>query len=468
MATADVMIGTSGDDLIDAGDGDDTIYGLAGNDTLFGWTGDDVIDGGDGNDWIFGEGGIDILIGGAGRDTFGEFDQWLNGDTITDFAIGDVILIRDANISNFTFTLVGTTLTFGGAQTSNYQGGSMTLTGATGAQLAASAYVEGGVQIVMTAAPQPADGGDESLTGTGGSDTINGEAGNDLIAGLSGDDVLAGGAGRDQVFGGSGNDILSGDRINGFDNLREVDGLFGGAGDDMIFSGYGDIVDGGDGFDTVGLSYVGATAGIDGDTRILHDGLPLVAGAGTFTNIERFSDIALTAFNDRMVIGDQRDPAVVRSWDGDDYLIGQEVSVTMYGGNGNDMLVGSTSNDVLYGENGNDTLMGYLGNDDLWGGAGDDRFMVTHLDGATTIRDFEHGADKIDVGSIDANTATGGDQSFIFVGSASFSGTAGELRYLGSASAGYRVEGDVNGDRIADFIIGLGSMETVTSGDFLL
>jgi hypothetical protein len=74
------------------------------------------------------------------------------------------------------------------------------------------------------------------------------------------------------------------------------------------------IVDGGDGFDTVALSYVGATHGINGDTSILHKGLPLVEGAGTFTNVERFSDIALTAFDDKMVIGDQFEPAVVRSW----------------------------------------------------------------------------------------------------------------------------------------------------------
>ena len=135
----DVIFGTSGDDLIDAGEGNDTIFGLAGNDTLFGWTGNDVIDGGDGDDWIFGEGGTDTLTGGAGNDTFGEYDQWLNGDTITDFSVGDVILIRDADISTFTFSLDGEKLTFTGAPTPEFTGGFIMLTGATGAALAASA-----------------------------------------------------------------------------------------------------------------------------------------------------------------------------------------------------------------------------------------------------------------------------------------------------------------------------------------
>ena len=151
----DVIVGTNGDDLIDGWEGNDTIFGLAGNDSLFGWNGNDTIDGGDGNDWIFGEGGVDILTGGAGNDVFGEFDQWHNGDTITDFSIGDVILFRDADISSFTFSLQGSTLTFGGAVTPFFTGGSMTLTGAAGAVLAASAHPEGGVQIIMTVAPAP-------------------------------------------------------------------------------------------------------------------------------------------------------------------------------------------------------------------------------------------------------------------------------------------------------------------------
>jgi len=320
-------------------------------------------------------------------------------------------------------------------------------------------------------APVPAttaDSGNNSLSGTTGADTLDGGAGNDQIAGFSGNDILNGGAGSDNLFGGAGNDLLFGDRLNGFDNGTEVDHLSGAAGNDFIYSGYGDIVDGGDGFDTVAVSYVGASHGITGDTRDLHQGLSLADGAGSFLNVERFGDIALTAFDDKMVVGDQTDPAVVRGWDGNDYLIGQEVSITMYGGNGNDMLVGSTSNDALYGEAGDDILMGYLGTDQLWGGSGADRFLVTHLSASPQIMDFEHGTDRIDLSSLDANIGIAGDQAFNFIGSANFSGAAGELRFFGSAGAGYHLEGDVNGDHVADFIVSLGSASTVAASDLLL
>jgi serralysin len=216
----------------------------------------------------------------------------------------------------------------------------------------------------------------------------------------------------------------------------------------------------------VGLSYVGASAGISGDTQVLHTGQPLVAGGGTFQSVERFSDIALTNFNDKMVIGDQHDPATVRAWDGDDHLIGQEVSITMYGGNGNDLLVGGRADDVIYGESGNDRLLGYFGADELWGGAGSDTFYFA-IDGATDrVRDFERGIDKLDVTGADANLSAAGDQAFTFIGAASFSGKAGELRVY-SDNNSYVVAGDVDGDRVADLVINLGSVQ-VNSGDFWL
>jgi Ca2+-binding RTX toxin-like protein len=312
-----------------------------------------------------------------------------------------------------------------------------------------------------------ADGGNNALTGAASADTINGEAGNDQIAGLLGNDVLAGSAGTDRLFGGIGDDILSADRQNGFDNFREVDEIYGGAGNDTIFSGYGDIVDGGDGFDTVGLSYIGATAGINGDTQILQSGQALVAGAGTFRNVERFSDIALTNFDDRMVIGDQFEPATVRAWDGNDHLIGQRVSITMYGGNGNDLLVGSIANDIIYGESGNDRLLGYFGSDLLWGGSGSDVFFFALDTEMDSIQDFEKGVDKIDLTSVDANGSVAGRQSLNFIGTAEFSGAAGELRIYQDSGVDYRIAADVNGDRTADLLISLGSVQ-VSSIDFIL
>lgn len=60
--------GTERDDLIFAGNGGDTINGLAGDDTIEGGNGADRLDGGPGDDEIEGENGPDILAGGTGVD----------------------------------------------------------------------------------------------------------------------------------------------------------------------------------------------------------------------------------------------------------------------------------------------------------------------------------------------------------------------------------------------------------------
>lgn len=54
---ADSLVGTAGDDEINAFDGSDTIDGAAG---------DDVLNGGDGNDTNIARPGDNLLIGGAG------------------------------------------------------------------------------------------------------------------------------------------------------------------------------------------------------------------------------------------------------------------------------------------------------------------------------------------------------------------------------------------------------------------
>ncbi|QBF31656.1 Hint domain-containing protein [Thalassococcus sp. S3] len=60
----------AGDDLVFGQDDDDTIIGGAGNDTLDGGIDDDSIDGGTGDDVITGGQGVDTLSGGDDRDTF--------------------------------------------------------------------------------------------------------------------------------------------------------------------------------------------------------------------------------------------------------------------------------------------------------------------------------------------------------------------------------------------------------------
>ena len=100
-----------------------------------------VIIGNAGANILSGLAGSDTLTGGAGNDTFKDTAAGLSGDTITDFSMGERILISDANIASFSYDLSGQTLT--------YTGGSLTLGSAPNGHIVASAAAEGGVQLTL-------------------------------------------------------------------------------------------------------------------------------------------------------------------------------------------------------------------------------------------------------------------------------------------------------------------------------
>lgn len=95
------MLAAPGNDLIDGGAGDDTLYGEEGNDTLlgganndqlYGGSGADSLDGGVGNDTLFGGTGADTLIGNAGNDLIyiAESDYADGGDGEDRFVVTDL------------------------------------------------------------------------------------------------------------------------------------------------------------------------------------------------------------------------------------------------------------------------------------------------------------------------------------------------------------------------------------------
>lgn len=135
-----------------------SVSGGAGNDRLIGGRGAETFIGGSGEDTISGGPGTDLLMGGAGKDTFIDTAANLNGDRIGDFAVGDRIIITDADIATFTFSVSGTTLT--------YSGGTIAL-GSSLAGLVASAAAGGGVELKL---PQTATRND--FNGDGISDVL--------------------------------------------------------------------------------------------------------------------------------------------------------------------------------------------------------------------------------------------------------------------------------------------------------
>ncbi|WP_405041595.1 M10 family metallopeptidase C-terminal domain-containing protein, partial [Polaromonas sp.] len=81
--------------------------------------------------------------------------------------------------------------------------------------------------------------------------------------------------------------------------------------------------------------------------------------------------------------------------------------------------------------------------------------------------DFVNGTDRIQLTGIDANTALAGDQAFTMINTGAFTGTAGQLRY--TTGGGTTVmEGDVNGDSVADFQLQLTGNHTFVAADLLL
>lgn len=120
---------------------DNIIQGNSSANTLAGEQGNDTLVGGGGNDRLIGGSGADTLTGGAGRDTFAGTAADLNGDTITDFTNGDRIVISDATLSSFSYSLDGSLL--------NFPGGQMTLGNGVVGPLVVSAAPEGGVQLML-------------------------------------------------------------------------------------------------------------------------------------------------------------------------------------------------------------------------------------------------------------------------------------------------------------------------------
>lgn len=157
---------------------------------------------------------------------------------------------------------------------------------------------------------------------------------------------------------------------------------------------------------------------------------------------------------------------LIRGNDGDDFLYGNGGADKLYGGNGGDRLWGGAGNDYLSGGAGKDVLVG---------GSGADRFAVTEayqsrpgVDHRDVILDFTRAeGDRIDLSGVDASTRSTGNQAFSFIGGNAFSGKAGQLHVV-ATNNGLLVEGDVNGDKVADIQVEVHGAASLAAGDFVL
>ena len=141
-----------------------------------------------------------------------------------------------------------------------------------------------------------------------------------------------------------------------------------------------------------------------------------------------------------------------------------------------DNLAGGAGNDSLSGGAGNDNLVGGAGKDRLTGNSGRDTFDFNALSelglGSPTrdvITDFARSQDRIDLSTLDANTARSGNQSFSaqVVGN-HFSGAftrVGELYFDPVADVLY---GNTDADAAAEFSIQITGLSTLSATDLIL
>lgn len=241
----------------------------------------------------------------------------------------------------------------------------------------------------------------------------NGGSGNDTLIGNAAPNILDGQQGADVMRGGAGNDIYH------VDNRDDIVVEVFSSDIDRVYSSISRILEA-----NVENLYLTGTTAING-----------YGSDGNYSNI---------------IVGN----------DANNYIYGRGGADFLYGNGGNDRIRGGTERDVLYG----DDSAGFLQGADVF------EFQSIDFGGATAatadrIVDFD-ATDKIDLAGVDAITG-GADNAFTFIGTGAFTGAAGQLRYQ-YVNGSTAVQGDLNGDKIADFWIMLDGTHALTTGQFIL
>ncbi|MEI8607973.1 calcium-binding protein [Enterovibrio sp. Hal110] len=422
--TANMLDGTTDDDLI---------YGLEGNDTLRAYEGDDVVYGdssssqisqlSQNSDGSYNISSETVLSVHLSQFSFPSGDDQSVGYAILDSSgnvLSTKILVEstataqdtsavDINVAN------GTTLVFFSlpvADRPGFEWRPLVLNDVETNIPSSSVSIE-----VEQITGDPTIGGNDSLYGYDGDDRLYGEGGDDSLIGGNGNDVLSGGEGDDRMWGEDGDDLIHGG--NGDDRLFGQNGndtLDGGAGDDELRGGRGnDTLSGGDGDDLI--------FGQAGDDTI-------IAGAG---------DDEIWADDGDDIVHGTAGSNYIDTGDGDDLVFGGIDDDEIYGGHGNDDLRGGSSDDEIYGEDGDDILRGQRGDDYLDGGDGNDEIY----------------------GILGSNTLLGGEGNDYL-----FSGWMSDNNYLDGQQGQDILVGSFNADTLVfdqdDF---QGQIETLGSGE---
>jgi uncharacterized protein len=224
---------------------------------------------------------------------------------------------------------------------------------------------------------------------------------------------------------------------------------------------------------------VANSALLDFETATSHDLVARVTDQGGLTRDLAFTVTVTDVFEGPFPINGTNGFDLLFGTAGNDIINALDGGDIVFGDSGDDSIFGGLGRDSLNGGAGMDILVGGAGADILSGGSGQDIFRFNDIGDAPratgrfaalnreTILDFSSANgvnhDLIDLSAIDANANVAGDQSFAFVGSSRFTGIAGQLRYADGI-----LQGDVNGDRVADFEIYMVTTPPLDTTDFIL
>ena len=418
---------TSNDDIIVDGTGNNTVQAREGDDVIYGAAGTDVIYGGAGSDtYVFGRGDGHDTLGSIQDAAVGKIDtlQFKHGILPADIVFstsGTSLIIKiigttdQITVSHFLYQ-DDTANSYNPLQMIAFSNGVTLnvaeivialLSGSAGADTASGTFRDDDITGL---------GGNDVLAGRGGNDTMDGGAGADSVNGEAGDDMVRGGADSDALFGDVGNDTLEGGTGN--------DTISGGTGSDVF------VFARGDGQDTISPTEDAAAGKIDtvrfkegvlpSDLVLISSGTSMVikiAGTTDQITVEFFLYLDnpgnnynplqkiefangvvwdMAAIKARLYAGTAGADDSVGTI-GADSIAGLDGNDILSGRGGNDTMSGGAGTDKLYGEAGNDVIEGGTGNDIISGGIGSDVYVFARGDGQDTISPTEDSAGgKID------------------------------------------------------------------------
>jgi VCBS repeat-containing protein len=481
---ADTIVGSSGDNIIDGGDGGDSLMGGAGDDTICYDENDALADGGTGTaDTLLVKAGVTTIDLTLVRD-----EVFVNFD-ILDISDSGIQFVKISNSDVLAMTggqATGTLIIKGGSEDSvRLVGASWPTTGIPAEDIGGTTYnvyeyagatlkIQAGITVGYlfesndTGQLTNASSGSDIYTGNGGNDTLNAGAGDDYGDGGSGNDRLVGDAGNDTLAGGSGDDTLYGGDAadsNGSGN----DSLDGGAGHDLIHGADGsDTVTGGDGDDTLdggsgsdhldgGAGADSITAGTGDDTVLAGSGNDSIdAGDGANTVDAGIGDDTVSAGSGSDTLdGSSGSDTIDYSAQGSAVTVNLATQAATGAGIGSDVLlnfenvIGGAGADDITGSDAANRVIGGAGSDTVRTGAGNDWVQYDADDAlvdaglgtdtlaiqTTTPQDFMAIADNRFVGIEELDLTAHGLQHITLAGTdvLAFSDTTDTLKIHGDA-----------------------------------